>query len=275
VLTRTALPGDPADAQSRYIEAAVSGVLIGCLYAPNGNPQPGPKFDYKLAWNERLIAHAAALQATGAPVVLAGDYNIVPTPADIYPSKSWSKNALVQPEPRAQYARLLASGWTDALLALTRRRAPTPSGPTCAKAGRATQACAWTTCCSAKASGRAATRRGPRIRATHASDHAPAWIALREADAVKRRRNSAAHARSARHRWRTKNGSPASASGAGPLRPHGERTRLPHRRARLRVGRQVHMMRFMGSALARMASSRSGESVEQPLGGRLGPSAVT
>ena len=118
VLTRTALPGDPADAQSRYIEAAVSGVLIGCLYAPNGNPQPGPKFDYKLAWNERLIAHAAALQATGAPVVLAGDYNIVPTPADIYPSKSWSKNALVQPEPRAQYARLLASGWTDALLAL-------------------------------------------------------------------------------------------------------------------------------------------------------------
>ena len=115
VLTRSRLPGDPRDGQARYVEAAVSGVLVGCLYAPNGNPQPGPKFDYKLAWMERLIAHAAALQAAGVPVVLAGDYNVVPTDRDIYPSRSWAKNALVQPEPRAQHRRLVEAGWTDAL----------------------------------------------------------------------------------------------------------------------------------------------------------------
>ena len=115
VPTRRRLPGDPADHQARYIEAAVQGVLIGCLYLPNGNPQPGPKFDYKLAWTERLIAHAASLLATGLPVVLAGDYNIVPTEADIYPSKSWGKNALVQPGPRAQFQRLLDQGWHDPL----------------------------------------------------------------------------------------------------------------------------------------------------------------
>ena len=115
VVTRRGLPGDPADAQSRYIEAAVEGVLIASLYLPNGNPQPGPKFDYKLAWFERLIAHAAGLMASGAPVVLAGDYNVVPTEADIYDSRSWKKNALLQPESRAAYARLLAQGWTDAI----------------------------------------------------------------------------------------------------------------------------------------------------------------
>jgi exodeoxyribonuclease-3 len=115
VITRNALPGDPNDMQSRYIEAAVRGILVASIYLPNGNPQPGPKFEYKLAWFERLIAHAAELQDAGVPVVLAGDYNVVPTPADIYPSKSWSKNALVQPQPRAAYARLLAQGWTDAL----------------------------------------------------------------------------------------------------------------------------------------------------------------
>jgi exodeoxyribonuclease-3 len=118
VLTRNELPGDPNDTQSRYIEAAVRGILVTSIYLPNGNPQPGPKFEYKLAWFERLITHAAELQNTGVPAVLAGDYNVVPTPADIYPSKSWSKNALVQPQPRAAYARLLAQGWTDALRAL-------------------------------------------------------------------------------------------------------------------------------------------------------------
>jgi exodeoxyribonuclease III len=118
VLTRETLPGDPNDTQSRYIEAAVRGILIASIYLPNGNPQPGPKFDYKLAWFERLIAHAAELQKTGLPTVLAGDYNVVPTPADIYPSKSWSKNALVQPQPRAAYARLLEQGWNDAVRAL-------------------------------------------------------------------------------------------------------------------------------------------------------------
>ena len=115
VVTRTSLPGDPADTQSRYIEAAVNGVLIGTLYAPNGNPQPGPKFKYKLAWMKRLLAHAHELYVLDAPVVLAGDYNVVPTDADIYPSKSYAKNALVQPEPRALFRRLLDRGWIDAI----------------------------------------------------------------------------------------------------------------------------------------------------------------
>jgi exodeoxyribonuclease-3 len=118
VLTRNALPGDPEDDQSRYIEAAVNGILIGCLYAPNGNPQPGPKFDYKLAWLNRLIAHAAALKGEGVPVVLIGDYNVVPTERDIYPTKSYDKDALVQPQSRAAFARLLKQGWTDAIRAL-------------------------------------------------------------------------------------------------------------------------------------------------------------
>jgi exodeoxyribonuclease-3 len=118
VLTRTALPGDPSDKQSRYIEAAVKGVLIATLYAPNGNPQPGPKFQYKLAWMKRLIKHAAELYALDAPVVLAGDFNVVPTDADIYPTKSYVKNALVQPEPRALFRRLLDQGWIDAIRTL-------------------------------------------------------------------------------------------------------------------------------------------------------------
>ena len=115
VESRRGLPGDLADKQPRYIEAAVNGVLIGCLYAPNGNPQPGPKFDYKLAWLERLRKHAETLFASGLPVVLAGDYNVVPTDQDIYPTKSYADNALLQPQSRAAYATLLAQGWVDAL----------------------------------------------------------------------------------------------------------------------------------------------------------------
>ena len=112
-----ALPGDPADEQSRYIEAAAHGVIVGCLYLPNGNPQPGPKFDYKLAWFDRLIEHAKSLVDAGQPVVLAGDYNVVPTDFDIYNPRSWMKDALLQPESRERYRRLLAQGWTDALRA--------------------------------------------------------------------------------------------------------------------------------------------------------------
>ena len=112
------LPGDFADLQSRYIEAAVEGILIGCIYLPNGNPQPGPKFDYKLAWFERLIKRARLLRKTGHPVVLAGDYNVVPTALDIYPTKSWDMDALLQPQCRAAFNRLLKMGWTDALRAL-------------------------------------------------------------------------------------------------------------------------------------------------------------
>ena len=117
ILTRTGLPGDPTDEQARYIEAAVNGILIGCLYAPNGNPQPGPKFDYKLAWHERLRLHAASLRKTGAPVVLAGDYNVAPTELDIYPTKSYADNALVQPASRAAFKRLIGRSWKDALRA--------------------------------------------------------------------------------------------------------------------------------------------------------------
>ena len=115
VVTRRALPGGPSDKQSRYIEAAVAGVLIGCLYLPNGNPQPGPKFTYKLAWFERLHAHATGLLAADVPVVLAGDFNVVPTNADIYPTRSWDKDALLQPESRAAFRKLLDQGWTDAI----------------------------------------------------------------------------------------------------------------------------------------------------------------
>ena len=113
--SRRGLPGDPSDKQPRYIEAAVGGVLIGCIYAPNGNPQPGPKFDYKLAWLERLIAHAAQLHTSGLPVVLAGDYNVVPTDADIYATRSYADDALLQPAPRAAFRRLIGQGWTDAI----------------------------------------------------------------------------------------------------------------------------------------------------------------
>ncbi len=123
VLTRSNLPGNPDDHQARYIEAAVNGVLITSIYLPNGNPQPGPKFDYKLAWFERLIAHAAGLLSAGVPVVLAGDYNVVPAAQDIYPTRSLDHNALIQPASREAFARLSGQGWTDALRKLH------PAGP--------------------------------------------------------------------------------------------------------------------------------------------------
>jgi exodeoxyribonuclease III len=113
---RRGLPGDEADTHSRYIEAAVQGIVVGCLYLPNGNPQPGPKFDYKLTWFERFLKHAAGLFDSEHPVVLAGDYNVVPTDElDIYNPKSWKKDALLQPQTRDCWRRLLAQGWTDAL----------------------------------------------------------------------------------------------------------------------------------------------------------------
>jgi exodeoxyribonuclease-3 len=117
--SRRGLPGDPSDKHSRYLEAAAHGVIVGCLYLPNGNPQPGPKFDYKLAWFERLIRHARPLFESGHPVVLAGDYNVVPTDElDIYDPRSWRKDALLQPETRACYERLLSQGWIDSVRAL-------------------------------------------------------------------------------------------------------------------------------------------------------------
>jgi exodeoxyribonuclease-3 len=116
--TRRGLPGDPDDTHSRYIEAAVDGLLVGCLYLPNGNPAPGPKFDYKLRWFERLTAHAAGLLDTGAPVVLAGDYNVMPTDLDVYKPERWLDDALFRPEVRDAYHRLVTQGWTDAVRAL-------------------------------------------------------------------------------------------------------------------------------------------------------------
>ncbi|HVO07562.1 MAG TPA: exodeoxyribonuclease III [Burkholderiaceae bacterium] len=114
---RRGLPGDPDDTHSRYLEAQVGDLIVSSIYLPNGNPQPGPKFDYKLAWFERLIQHAQALAKRPQPVILAGDYNVVPTDdsADIYSAKSWLNDALLQPESRDAYRRLLAQGWIDAI----------------------------------------------------------------------------------------------------------------------------------------------------------------
>ncbi len=112
---RRALPGDPEDLHSRYIEGIINGILIGCLYLPNGNPQPGPKFEYKLLWFERLIAHAAKLINSDQPVILTGDYNVIPTELDVYKPERWVDDALFRPESRKAYKKLLAQGWTDAL----------------------------------------------------------------------------------------------------------------------------------------------------------------
>jgi exodeoxyribonuclease III len=115
VETRRGLPGDPDDSHSRYIEAAINGLIIGCLYLPNGNPKPGPKFDYKLRWIERFEMLSAELVGMKAPVILAGDYNIIPTDADVYKPERWLDDALFAPEAKGAYARILKQGWTDAL----------------------------------------------------------------------------------------------------------------------------------------------------------------
>ena len=112
---RRALPGDPDDLHSRYIEAQIDDVLVGCLYLPNGNPAPGPKFDYKLGWLERFTKHAEGLLASKTPTVLAGDYNVIPTEIDVYKPEHWIKDALFLPEVRSAFANLVAMGWTDAL----------------------------------------------------------------------------------------------------------------------------------------------------------------
>ncbi|WP_395646353.1 exodeoxyribonuclease III [Terricaulis sp.] len=189
VLTRAALPGDPKDKQKRYIEAAVGGVLIGCLYLPNGNPQPGPKFAYKLAWFERLIAYSRILKKAGLPVVLAGDYNVVPTERDIYETTSYDDNALVQPESRAAFRKLLRVGWTDCIRALhpdetiytfwdyLRRRWER-------NAGLRIDHLLISPDLKARLSA-AGVDRNVRGR-PHASDHAPAWITLKDAPAPKR-----------------------------------------------------------------------------------------
>jgi exodeoxyribonuclease-3 len=115
VESRRGLPGDPGDKQSRYIEAAIHGIVVGGLYLPNGNPQPGPKFDYKLQWMERLRRHAETLVDAAHPVALMGDFNVIPTDEDVYDPKSFRKDALLQPQTRHGWERLLEQGWTDSL----------------------------------------------------------------------------------------------------------------------------------------------------------------
>ena len=118
VETRRGLPNDPDPAHSRYLEAAVAGVLLGCLYLPNGNPRPGPKFDYKLAWFDAFLKHARGLLKAGMPVALCGDYNVMPTERDVYKPERWVDDALFAPEVRALFAKLIKQGWTDAIRTL-------------------------------------------------------------------------------------------------------------------------------------------------------------
>ena len=186
IVTRVGLPGDPADTQARYIEAAVNGVIVTSLYAPNGNPQPGPKFDYKLAWHRRLNAHAHELFDAGVPVVLAGDYNVVPTDFDIYPTKSYARDALLQPETRTLFRQLLEQGWMDALRKLhpdtpmftfwdyMRNRWPRDAGLRLDHLLLSKSA--------ARRLVDAGVDRDVRGE-TGASDHAPAWVVLRDAAA--------------------------------------------------------------------------------------------
>lgn len=115
VETRRGLPGDPEDLHSRYIEGVVDGITVGCLYLPNGNPAPGPRFDYKLRWFARLTRHAATLQKSRTPVVLAGDFNVMPTDLDVYKPERWVDDALFRPETRAAFDKLVKQGWVDAL----------------------------------------------------------------------------------------------------------------------------------------------------------------
>lgn len=204
VLTRKGLPGNSSDLQARYIEAAVNGVLIGGLYAPNGNPRPGPKFDYKLAWLDRLTDHAAGLLAAGLPVVLAGDFNIIPTEADIYSGHREQENALLQPESRAAFQRLLDQGWIDTVRTChpeapmwtfwgyLRHRWPSDKGMRLdhllASPVLATRL---------KDAGVSRETRGVE----GASDHAPAWMELQPA-AASRAARAPAHAKSAPARAR-------------------------------------------------------------------------
>ena len=189
--TRRGLPGDADDMQSRYLEAAINGVLVASLYAPNGNPRPGPRFEYKLRWFERLHDHLAGLAMLDAPVVIAGDFNIIPTALDVYAPERWRDDALFAAEVKAIFGRLQAQGWTDAL----RASHPDERIYTFWKYWRQSferdaglridhlllNAVA------AQRLAAAAVDRQPR-EWEKTSDHAPAWIELR--DMVKRRRPS-------------------------------------------------------------------------------------
>jgi len=194
-VTRRGLPGDPDDRHSRYIEAAVNGVIVGCLYLPNGNPAPGPKFDYKLRWFERLSEHAGHLLASSAPTVLAGDYNVMPTEIDVYAPERWVDDALFRPEVREAYRRLVAQGWTDALRALhPHERIYTFwkyfRNAFARDAGLRIDHLLLSPLVTHRLVA-AGVDRGVRAR-EHASDHAPAWVEVADAKAAapRRRRRS-------------------------------------------------------------------------------------
>jgi exodeoxyribonuclease-3 len=224
VETRRGLPGDPGDDHSRYIEAAIGGVTVGCLYLPNGNPAPGPKFDYKLRWFQRLSAYARKQLARKIPFVLAGDYNVIPTDLDVYKPESWKNDALFLPESRKAFQALVAQGWTDALRALHpderiytfwdyfRNHWGRNAGlridhlllsPALAKR--------------LKAAGVDREVRGwPK-----ASDHAPTWIELADKGAAVRAQ--AGKAKAARPAVRSGPPKPSSRSRAQPKKPSGRR----------------------------------------------------
>lgn len=197
VAVRHELPGDAQDVQSRYIEIETDDLVLGCLYLPNGNPAPGPKFDYKLRWFERLHAHAAELLASRKPVILAGDYNVMPTELDVYKPESWVRDALFRPETRDAFHRLTAQGWTDALRAIY----PDERIYTFWDYFRN----AWQRNAGLRIDHLLLSPSiRPRLRAAgvdrevrgweKASDHAPVWIELAEAKAPARRRSRAATA---------------------------------------------------------------------------------
>jgi exodeoxyribonuclease-3 len=238
VLTRAALPGDAEDEQARYIEAAVNGVLIASLYAPNGNPQPGPKFTYKLAWMDRLIAHAADLLAADVPVVLAGDFNVVPTDRDIYPTKSYDKDALLQPESRKRYARLLSQGWRDAVRTLhpedarysywsyLRNRWPRDAGLRIDHLLLSKQ--------TAKHLVAAGVDRDVRGK-DNASDHAPVWIELDDVVRVSPRKRKADPDSRSRGTKRGTSETPALRGSIAPPAPAVKRSPKPRGRGPLLV----------------------------------------
>lgn len=190
VETRRGLPGDPGDLHSRYIEAAVQGVIVGCLYLPNGNPAPGPKFDYKLGWFERLSLHAASLLEQDVPVILAGDYNVMPTELDVYKPEKWVDDALFRPEVRGAFQDLLAQGWVDAVRSLhPGERIYTFWDYFRNAYGRDAGLRLDHLLLSPHLAGRlkmAAVDKEVRGW-EHASDHAPAWIELAAADPIKKR----------------------------------------------------------------------------------------
>lgn len=181
VETRRELATDAQDSHSRYIEAAVQGVLIGCLYAPNGNPAPGPKLDYKLRWYDRFLAHAQELIAAGVPVVLAGDYNIIPADLDVYGPERWQDDALFRPEVRQAFAHLMEQGWLDAVRHLHPDERIYTFWDYFRNAwGRNAGLRLDHLLLSPSAAGRLQTAQVDRhVRGwNHASDHAPAWIEL-------------------------------------------------------------------------------------------------